>query len=126
MSILWRTLRAQALAALLAFALALLLMQEAAVSVLLGGVACLAPGLYPLFQHGRPGAPGGSGLGLALKGEAGRLALTLAIFGGVFAGYEQLNLLALFGVFAGLQCCYGLVPYMEARRLRKGPGKARG
>ena len=116
MSIFWRIWKAQAWAALAAFGLAGLLWPQAALSALLGGLACLIPGLYLLLQQARPDAPAGSGLGRALKGEAGRVALTVAIFAGVFAGYKALSFLAFLGVFAGLQVFYGLVPLLDARR----------
>ena len=77
----------------------------AAYSALLGGLACVLPGLY-LFATSLQPPSAGSGLGKALKGEAGRLAITIAIFLGVFALVRPLDVLAFFGAFAVLQLAY--------------------
>lgn len=93
----------------------------AAYSALLGGVACGLPGLYALVMSLGPHRVTGSGLGRALKGESGRIAITIAILLGVFMLVKPLNAWAFFGLFAGLQLVYGIVPFLDARRLRRPP-----
>ena len=117
MAILWRILAAQAGATLLAAAFAALASPQAAVSAFLGGVACLVPGLYALlFLQSKRDVIPDSGMSWALRSEASRLALTAAVLGCIFAGYQELHLPAFFCVFAGLQWFYGLIPYLAARR----------
>ncbi|MGI9323075.1 MAG: ATP synthase subunit I [Pseudomonadales bacterium] len=112
-----RILGAQAIVTLVASVGLLLFDLGAAMSALLGGAACVVPGAYLLVQSARPDTAAGSGLGRALKGEVGRVAITIAIFAGVFASYPGLNFFAFFGLFAVLQAFYGLVPLLDARRM---------
>lgn len=80
----------------------------AAYSGLLGGLACILPTLYMhLASQGLPIL--GSGLAKALKGELGRVAITVAVFLLVFALVKPFNVLAFFGVFAALQFAYWMV-----------------
>ena len=89
----------------------------AALSALLAGMVCIVPGLYQLVVSLRQAAPGTSGLGVVLKGEVGRLLLSIALFALVFIWVKPLDAVVFFATFAGLQVLVALVPLMEARRL---------
>ncbi len=93
----------------------------AAYSALLGGLTCVIPGLYTLATS-LQGGDAGNGFARVIKGEGGRLAITIAMFLAVFIFVKPLNVLAFFGLFAVLQFFYAVVPVLDARRLRRPPG----
>lgn len=105
-------------------ALCLLIDAVAAWSSLLGGFACICPGLYAAIRlkkavHAEEASVEGSGLGPVLMGELGRIVLTAAIFIVVFVSVRPLNVLSFFGTFIVLQLCHVLIPLVDSLRMRK-------
>ena len=66
------------------------------------------------------------GLGQALKGEAGKFAISVALFVCVFTLVRPINGLTFFGTFIGLQLFYVIVPLLTARRLLNWSGNRTG
>jgi F0F1-type ATP synthase assembly protein I len=92
--------------------------ETAALSVAAAGAVCVIPGLYLLVTSTRQIAKGTTGLGLALKGEAGRFALSAIGFVVVFVQFRDLNALVFFGVFIALQAFNVIVPLLKAIKRR--------
>ena len=114
-----RVVIAQVIATILASASCLTFDQVAAVSALAAGVCAVVPGLYMLLMSRRPVVPGDNGLGVAVKGEVGRLILTGCLFALVFVFVQPLSVVAFFATFVLLQLCVMIVPLLDARRLLK-------
>ena len=93
----------------------------ASYSALLGGLTGVLPTLYAVvrFSGQQRSARGGNGLTPLLTGELGRQAFSIALFSVVFVLVEPLNVLCFFGTFVLMQMCYGIVPLIEAMRLRR-------
>ena len=110
---------AQVIATFLAATLCLAAGRAAAWSALLAGLVCVLPGLYMLGVSLRPVRAGSSGLGLAIRGEVGRLALSAALFAWVFVFCRELHAAAFFATFIMLQAAGMAAPLLNARRLLK-------
>jgi ATP synthase protein I len=93
-----------------------------AYSSLLGGLACVLPGVYAVIRLNRVSAqtdvPPETGLKQVLFGELGKLALTIVVFIMVFMWVKPLVMASFFGTFVGLQCLNILIPVLDSRRLR--------
>ncbi len=119
-----RIVTAQIVVSLTIAALCLLIDTVAAWSSLLGGFACICPGLYAAIRlkkavHAEEASGGGSGLGPVLMGELGRIVLSAVIFIVVFMTVKPLNVLSFFGTFIVLQLCHVLIPLVDSLRMRK-------
>ena len=120
----FRIAAAQFIATLLVSALSLVLGRAAAVSALLAGAVCILPVLFVLVMSLRSVDPGSSGLALVIKGEAGKMAMTVALFAVVFVWVKPLDVAVFFGTVIILQLCTIAVPVMAARKLlRPRPGR---
>ena len=113
----FRIVVAQFIATLLALASSLFFGQVAVVSALLAGVVCIVPGLFVLAVSMRPVAPGTTGLSQVIKGEIGKLGLTVLLFAVVFIWMKPLDVMVFFTTVAILQLCNAVIPLMDARRL---------
>lgn len=116
----YRIVIAQFIATLLASASCLVIDKVAAFSALLGGLVCVVPGCFVLLMSSRlhtSSLDANAGIGLALKGEAGKFALSIILFALVFVMVKPINVLTFFGTFIGLQLFYVIVPLVNARRL---------
>ena len=112
----FRIVVAQVIATLLASASCVAISRVAALSALLAGLVCVVPGVFQLLMSLRPAAPGTTGLGLVVKGEAGRFLLTAVMFALVFMLATPLDAVVFFVTFAGLQVLIAIVPLVEAQR----------
>ena len=112
----YRIVVAQSIATFLASVSCLAIDRVAATSALSAGVVCLVPGIYVLVSSIRPLAPGESGLGRALKSEAGKLAITVSLFALIFVFVKPLDAVIFFGTFVMLQLGYAIVPWWEAKK----------
>ena len=93
--------------------------RTAAMSALLAGLSCIAPTVFVLLVSLRQVQPGDTGLGLVLKGEAGKFGLTIALLAVIFVSVEMLNVAAFFGTFVLMQVCQAVVHFIEANRLMR-------
>ena len=115
----FRIVAAQFIATILASALCLVFDPVAAVSALTAGITCIVPGCYTLVVSLRPVIEGDPGLNQALRGEAGKFAITVSLFALVFVFVKPLNVLVFFSTFIGLQLCMALVLWLQSRKLLK-------
>jgi ATP synthase protein I len=118
-SSIFRIVAAQFIATILASALCLVFDRVAAISALMAGITCIVPACYTLVVSLRPVTKGDPGLTQALRGEAGKFALTVALFALVFVFVKPLNVLVFFSTFVGLQLCMAVVLLLGSRRLLK-------
>ena len=110
---------AQFFATLLASALCLVFDRVAAISAVMAGITCIVPGCYTLMVSLRPVIKGDPGLRQALRGELGKLALTVSLFALVFVFVKPLNVLVFFSTFIGLQLCMAATLWLGSRSLLK-------
>lgn len=113
----YRIVAAQFIATLLAAASCLAFNRVAAISALMAGMVCIIPGLYMLVVSLRPVTQTSTGLAHAVRGAAGKFALTVSMFALVFVFVRPLNAVVFFATFVMLQICVALVPFIESRRL---------
>ncbi len=85
-------------------------------------LVCVLPSMYFAYISGKEVPSGSNGLGIALKGEAGRFLLSGVGFVLAFIFIKPLNVLVFFCVFGGLQVCNIVIPWREATKLRRKPG----
>ena len=71
----------------------------------MAGVVCLLPAGFVLAMSLREISPGETGLANAVRGEAGKFALSILLFALVFAFVKPINPVAFFATFVGLQLC---------------------
>lgn len=115
----YRIVKTQFIATILVSGLCLVVDQVAAVSALMAGIVCVVPGCYLVLMSIRPVVHGDTGLGNAIRGQVGKLVLMACLFSLVFVFVKPLNVIAFFATLVGLQLCTGLVPFFEARKLRR-------
>ena len=108
---------AQVIATVFAAAACWFFSPVAAISALLAGAVCIVPGLYVLAVSLRSIPAGSSGLGLAIRGELGKLLLTAALMVLVFLGFESLSVATFFATLILMQVCVAVGPVIEAQRL---------
>jgi len=113
----YRIVATQFIATLLVSASCLAFNRVTAISALMAGVVCIVPGLYVLVASLRPVTQMSTGLANAVRGQAGKFALTVSMFALVFVFVRPLNAVAFFATFVVLQMCVALVPFAESRRL---------
>lgn len=89
------------------------------ISALFAGISCVIPSVYVLLVSQRPVEKPETGLGLVLRSEIGKFALTIALLMAIFIFVKPLNIMAFFGTFVLLQMCHAVVPLLDARRLLK-------
>lgn len=112
----YRIVAAQFIATLLAAASCLAFNRVAVISALMAGMVCIIPGLYMLVVSLRPVTQTSTGLAQAVRGAAGKFALTVSMFALVFVFVRPLNAVAFFATFVLLQMCVALVPFIDSRR----------
>ena len=110
---------AQFIATILASASFLIFGRIAALSALMAGVVCLIPSGFVLVMSLREISPGETGLANAVRGEAGKFALSILLFALVFAFVKPLDAVAFFATFVVLQLCTAIAPWLRARRMLK-------
>ena len=110
---------AQFIATILASASFLIFGRMAALSALMAGVVCLIPSGFVLAVSLREISPGETGLANAVRGEAGKFALSILLFALVFAFVKPLDAAAFFATFVVLQLCTAIAPWLRARRMLK-------
>ena len=110
---------AQFIATILASASFLIFGRIAALSALMAGVVCLIPSGFVLAVSLREISPGETGLANAVRGEAGKFALSILLFALVFAFVKPLDAVAFFATFVVLQLCTAIAPWLRARRMLK-------
>ena len=97
----FRIVMVQMFATFLASAAWLLFDRVAAISALLAGITCFLPGCYSLVVSLRPVIKGDPGLGQALRGELGKVALTVSLFALVFVFVKPRIAFVFFRTFIG-------------------------
>ncbi|MGK0259090.1 MAG: ATP synthase protein I [Candidatus Azotimanducaceae bacterium] len=107
----------QVIATFLASALCLIFDRTASISALMAGVVSVVPSVYLLFVSRRPTAEGDTGIGIVLRGEVGKFALSISLFALVFVFVKPLNAIAFFATYILLQLCTVIAPWLEAKRL---------
>lgn len=112
----YRIVAAQFIATLLAAASCLAFNRVAVISALMAGMVCIIPGLYMLVVSLRPVTQTSTGLAQAVRGAAGKFALTVSMFALVFVFVRPLNAVVFFATFVLLQMCVALVPFIDSRR----------
>jgi len=88
-------------------------------SALLAGVSTVLPSIFVFLVSMKPIRPGQTGLEKALRGEVGKIALTIVLLTGIFVLAKPLSILVFFGVFVMMQVCQVIVPLVDAERLMK-------
>lgn len=115
-STVYRIVRAQLLATVLAFAACSFFDWVAAYSILSGGAVCWGPGAYVAWRLNRKTAHAGEAVGGMLAAEFGKFALTVALFIAIFVLVEPIDVLVLFATFIALHGFYVLVPLADRYR----------
>lgn len=112
-STVYRIVRVQFFATILASAGCSFFDWVAAYSILSGGVVCFGPGAYAAWRLNKRTARAGEAVGHMLAAELGKFALTVALFIAIFALVEPLDLPVLFGTVIALHGVYVLVPLLD-------------
>jgi ATP synthase protein I len=116
----YRIIRWQLLATIVASVICAIFDGVAAYSILLGGVTCIIPSAFSAWRLLRETADPGAAVGHMIMAETGKLLVTVAIFIAVFLLVEPLDVLLYFGTFIGLQSFYILVPLWQERGQKRG------
>lgn len=111
----YRIIKAQFIATLIAFVSCLFFDWVAAYSVLCGGAVCVVPAAYAAWRMDRGTADPGVAVVSMLMAETGKLLLTVAMFIMVFALVKPLAVGWLFGTIAALYSFYILIPMTDKR-----------
>tara|TARA_Y100001934_G_scaffold260498_1_gene332795 strand:+ start:663 stop:1067 length:405 start_codon:yes stop_codon:yes gene_type:complete len=115
----FRILAAQSGLTILFASVSLAFSKVVTISIVLAGLSSILPTMFVALVSLQSTTHIGTGLGRVLKGEAGKLVLTIALLTGIFALVEVLSVAAFFGTFIVMQLCQMIVPLLDAQRLMK-------
>jgi len=114
----YRIIRAQLIATVLAFATCSYFDWVAAYSILLGGTVCVVPAGFAAWRLSRRTPVAGVAALHMIMAETGKLLLTMALFVAVFVLVKPLNVLFFFGSLVGLHGFFIFVPMMDRLRMK--------
>ncbi len=96
---------AQSSIAIVASIVCLLISKVAAISALLAGMSGVLPSLYLVLVSLKPVLPGETGLMHVLRGEVGKIILTIALLSGIFGLVKSIDVIVFFSTFILMQVC---------------------
>ena len=102
---LYRIVFAQSLVTIFISVVSMAVSKVAVISAVLAGLSGLLPSLFLVLVSSKPYSFNESGLVRALRGEVGKIILTIALLSGIFALVENINVAVFFGTFILMQVC---------------------